>query len=89
MVGDLFIGRFLDEFRSIMPIDFLTLEQDRQEGTFWMNMGKSLSEDLYLPTAGVLPPSPNRFGIWNGRFCLTFLAWGLFGCGRAAVAISV
>jgi autotransporter translocation and assembly factor TamB len=48
MVGDLFIGRFLDQFRSVMPIDFLTLEQDRQEGTFWMNMGKSLSEDLYL-----------------------------------------
>lgn len=48
MVGDFFIGRVLDEFRSVMPIDFLTLEQDRQEGTFWMNMGKSLSEDLYL-----------------------------------------
>ncbi|HBK67445.1 MAG TPA: hypothetical protein DDZ91_02275, partial [Firmicutes bacterium] len=48
MVGDLFIGRFLDQFRSLVPIDFLTLEQDRQEGTFWMNMGKSLSEDLYL-----------------------------------------
>lgn len=48
MVGDFFIGRVLDEFRSVMPIDFLTLEQDRQEGSFWMNMGKSLSEDLYL-----------------------------------------
>lgn len=48
MVGDLFIGRFLDQFRSVIPIDFLTLEQDRQEGTFWMNVGKSLSEDLYL-----------------------------------------
>ncbi len=56
MVGDLFIGRFLDQFREIVPIDFLTLEQDREEGTFWMNMGKSLSEDLYLSYSRSLAP---------------------------------
>jgi autotransporter translocation and assembly factor TamB len=63
MVGDLFIGRFLDEFRSIMPIDFLTLEQDRQEGTFWMNMGKSLSEDLYLSYSRSLTSLSEQ--VWN------------------------
>ena len=42
MVGDLFIGRVLDEFRSIMPIDFLTLEQDRQEGSFLDEYGQIL-----------------------------------------------
>ncbi len=56
MVGDLFIGRFLDQFRGIVPIDFLTLEQDREEGTFWMNVGKSLSEDLYLSYSRSLTP---------------------------------
>jgi len=63
MVGDLFIGRVLDEFRSIMPIDFLTLEQDRQEGTFWMNMGKSLSEDLYLSYSRSLTPLTEQ--VWT------------------------
>ncbi|HBR35249.1 MAG TPA: hypothetical protein DD734_11495 [Firmicutes bacterium] len=63
MVGDLFIGRVLDEFRSIMPIDFLTLEQDRQEGSFWMNMGKSLSEDLYLSYSRNLSSYAEQ--VWN------------------------
>ncbi|HHW12535.1 MAG TPA: hypothetical protein GXX33_05990 [Firmicutes bacterium] len=63
MVGDFFIGRVLDEFRSIMPIDFLTLEQDRQEGTFWMNMGKSISEDLYLSYSRNLTSLDEQ--VWN------------------------
>jgi len=63
MVGDLFIGRVLDEFRSVMPIDFLTLEQDRTAGTFWMNMGKSLTEDLYLSYERSLGPSTEQ--VWT------------------------
>jgi autotransporter translocation and assembly factor TamB len=63
MVGDFFIGRVLDEFRSVMPIDFLTLEKNRTEGTFWMNMGKSLSEDLYLSYSRSLTPLTEQ--VWN------------------------
>ena len=63
MVGDLFIGRVLDEFQSVMPIDFFTLEQDRTAGTFWMNMGKSLTEDLYLSYERSLGPLADQ--VWT------------------------
>lgn len=47
-VTDTFLGPFFDQFRDLLDIDFFSLEQDRDIGDFWMNLGKSVNESLYL-----------------------------------------
>lgn len=47
-VTDTLFGPFIDEFRDLMNIDYFSLEQDRDLGSFKMNLGKSLDDDVYL-----------------------------------------
>lgn len=47
-VTDTLFGPFIDEFRDLMNIDYFSLEQDRDLGSFRMNLGKSLDDDVYL-----------------------------------------
>jgi len=47
-VTDTLFGPVMDEFRDLMNIDYLSVEQDRDLGSFKMNLGKSLDDDVYL-----------------------------------------
>jgi translocation and assembly module TamB len=47
-VTDTLFGPVIDGFRNLMNIDYFSLEQDRDLGSFRMNLGKSLDDDVYL-----------------------------------------
>ena len=60
-VMDSLFGAVLDEFRDSLRMDFLTLEQDRLMGPLRLNMGKTVSSDLYLSYSRILDSTDEDF----------------------------
>lgn len=66
---DSVFGSVLDQFRDVLHVDFLTVEQDRIMGPLRLNMGKSVSDDLYLSYSRILSSDPED--LWSLEFMLT------------------
>lgn len=67
-VIDSVFGSVLERFRTELGMDYLTLEQDVMTGPFRLNVGKSVSDDIYILYSRTLDES--REDVWSLEYSL-------------------
>lgn len=67
-VIDSLFGSVLERFRTGLGMDYLTLEQDMMMGPFRLNVGKSVSDDLYILYSRTLDESQED--VWSLEYYL-------------------
>lgn len=81
-VTDGILGPFFDQFRELIQIDLLSLEQDRDLGGLRMNVGKALGRDVFLSYSRNLSTLAEESWTLEGRLSLNLSLLGEYSSNQ-------